>query len=116
MYNISNLSKELSTPLEILAKRYGASICEQGRKITAIKIDENKLDIDATKDSITIKYNETPAFLRAMCTIFLKETKSVKEYKNLSNVNFSFNGLMLDCSRNGVAKVSYVKDLSLIHI
>lgn len=111
MYNISNLPNELSKPLEILANRYGVSISEQGRKITAIKVDEDNLDINATKESITIKHKTTPAFLRAMCIIFQKESKNVMEYNNSSKVCFKFNGLMLDCSRNGVAKVWYVKEI-----
>lgn len=111
MYNVSNLSSELTKLLEILGRKYDFKLNEMGRKVTAIQIDEDILEIKADEKEITIKYKTVPAFLRAFCTIVEKAKKNILTHSSSSKVWFTFNGPMLDCSRNGVASVSYVKDV-----
>ena len=111
MYNIKNLDLILTEPLEILAKRYNFELGNSGREIFAIKTDENILKINATNQKIEIVYKEIPAFLRAMGIVVEKEQKGTLEFNEENKVWFNFNGLMIDCSRNGVLNVSYAKKM-----
>lgn len=111
MYNISKLDKNLKEPLKILSKRYNFDILESGKVINAIKINENKLSVSENLGEITIKYNTIPAFLRAFGEIVRSEKNDEKIINKDSDVHFTFNGLMVDCSRNGVINISYMKTI-----
>lgn len=111
MYNINNLNTELIEPLKILAKSYNFKLDETGIPIIATKTDENILKINVTESSINIVYNELPAFFRAIMIVDKNIKKGKLSFDLTTDVWFDFNGLMIDCSRNGVLNVSYAKKM-----
>ena len=111
MYNIKNLDTKLIEPLKILANRYNFKLDDAGRTIIATKTDENILKINATEDSIDIVYKDMPAFFRAIMIVDKNEKKGKKTFNISTDIWFNFNGLMIDCSRNGVLNVSYAKKM-----
>ncbi len=111
MYNIKNLDTKLIEPLKILANRYNFKLDDAGRTIIATKTDENILKINATEDSIDIVYKDMPAFFRAIMIVDKNEKKGKKTFNIPTDIWFNFNGLMIDCSRNGVLNVSYAKKM-----
>ncbi len=111
MYNVKNLDNDLKECLEILSKRYPFIVGEEGREIVATKIEEEILEIKATKEKIFIKYKDKPSFFRAIMLVDLKEKENIFEFETKNNIYFSFNGLMIDCSRNGVLNIKYAKEM-----
>lgn len=111
MYNIKNLDDELLIPIKILAKRYNFNISETGREILAIRIKEDVLKISADHSKIEIRYKTLPAFFRAITIVLQKEEEGILDVNLDVKVWFDFNGLMIDCSRNGVLNVSYAKEI-----
>ena len=111
MYNIDNLDSTLIKPLEILSNTYNFKLDNNGRTVKAIKIDENCLKIVADEKNISISYKDTPSFFRAMIIVDKNEKKGKKIFELATDVWFDFNGLMVDCSRNGVLNVSYAKKM-----
>jgi len=59
-----------------------------------------------------IKYNETIEIFRGLT--YVKEHIGEKEYSKKIERKFSNNGLMLDCSRNGVVNIQSLKNLILL--
>ncbi len=111
MYNIKNLNTELLEPLKILANNYNFKLDETGRTITATQTDKNILKITANENNIDITYKEKPAFFRAMMIVDKNAKKGKLSFELTTDVWFDFNGLMIDCSRNGVVNVSYAKKM-----
>ena len=111
MYNITNLDTKLIQPLKILAKRYNFKLGQTGRTIIATQTDENILKINATENNVEIVYKELPAFFRAIMILDKNEKKGKLSFELSTNIWFDFNGLMIDCSRNGVLNVSYAKEM-----
>ena len=111
MYNVKNLDAKLAEPLKILANTYNFKLDDNGRTINAIKTDENVLKITASDNNIEITYKDMPAFFRAMMIVDKNEKKGKKVFDLSTDVWFDFNGLMIDCSRNGVLNVSYAKKM-----
>ena len=111
MYNIINLDTKLKEPLKILAKRYNFKLDQNGRTIIATQTEENILKINATETNVEIVYRNLPAFFRAIMILDKNDKKGNQTFELSTNVWFDFNGLMIDCSRNGVLNVSYAKEM-----
>ncbi len=111
MYNIINLDTKLKEPLKILAKRYNFKLDQNGRTIIATQTEENILKINATENNVEIVYRNLPAFFRAIMILDKNDKKGNQTFELSTNVWFDFNGLMIDCSRNGVLNVSYAKEM-----
>ena len=111
MYNIINLDTKLKEPLKILAKRYNFKLDQNGRTIIATQTEENILKINAIENNVEIVYRNLPAFFRAIMILDKNDKKGNQTFELSTNVWFDFNGLMIDCSRNGVLNVSYAKEM-----
>lgn len=111
MYNIKNLEENLINAVKILSNRYSFNLSENGREIIAVKTEEDKLIIKSDASKIEVFYKTIPSFLRAIGLIVQKEREGVVDFNLETKVWFDFNGLMIDCSRNGVINVSYAKDI-----
>ena len=111
MYNINNLDTKLIQPLKILANRYNFKLDNMGRTINATQTDENILKINSTEDVVDIVYKDIPAFFRAIMLVDKNAKKGNLTFSLSTDVWFDFNGLMIDCSRNGVLNVSYAKKI-----
>ena len=111
MYNISNLPDYLKEPLTILSKRYGFSISEQGRTVSFVSISDPFIDITAEEDTVTIMSNHLSGFFRGIGILIEQEQNGILNFHLHEDCWFDFNGLMIDCSRNGVASIPYIKEL-----
>lgn len=111
MYNVTNLENNLKDGLKILSKRYNFEIGETGRLIVANVNSDNKLKISATEDKVTISYKDLASFFRAMMITLKNEKKGVMSFEKEYDIHFDFNGMMIDCSRNGVLNISYAKEV-----
>jgi len=79
-------------------------ITDDGVPINAIK-QERGLSVHGDKEGVTIKYSRLAEFYRGIGHL-LQWVLPIEEEANFSN-----NGYMLDCSRNAVASVDFVKKL-----
>lgn len=111
MYNISNLPAHLKEPLAILSNRYGFSISEKGRKLSFTSTDKPCLDITADEENVDIVSNHLSGFFRGIGILAEQEQNGTLCFHLHETSWFDFNGLMIDCSRNGVASISYIKEL-----
>lgn len=111
MYNISNLPESLKNPLLILSKRYNFTIGEQGRKLFFISSDVPSIEIKADEEQVTIISNHLSGFFRAVGILVQEERLGNLCINIHEDCFFDFNGLMIDCSRNGVVSISYAKEL-----
>lgn len=74
--------------------------------------DKQYLYINKEDNKVTIKYGQLPSLFRALSII--KMRRNEMSYSLTYHKNFVTNGLMHDCSRNGVLKVESAKHLILL--
>ncbi|CVI69052.1 Glycosyl hydrolase family 20, catalytic domain [Clostridiales bacterium CHKCI001] len=111
MYNISNLPNHLKEPLTILSHRYGFSISEKGRNLSFTSTDKPYIDITADEENIIIVSNHLSGFFRGIGILIEQEQNGTLCFHLHEDSWFDFNGLMIDCSRNGVVSIPYIKEL-----
>lgn len=111
MYNITALPNYLITPLQILADRYHFTLGTEGKVLEYIPCTENILEVSHSNEAIRITAPTLPAFFRAVGMAVQAEQNHTPLQSFRETIWFDFNGLMLDCSRNGVVSVSYAKQL-----
>ena len=109
-FNIDAVDDKYKVPIEVLGLRYGFNLSPNGTKIKAVQGSEPILDIEG-KDEVTITYQTDNDLFRAIGLIVmsLKEGRESIDYRE--EKQFTFNGVMVDCSRNGVMNVNYAKEL-----
>lgn len=108
--NIENIEEKYLSPIKILGDRYGFKLAKDGLAIKIIHTQAGMLKIER-QNEITITYQTDNDIFRAIGQIVmaLKEGKDKINY--LEEKQFSFNGVMVDCSRNGVMNIKYAKEL-----
>lgn len=94
---ITYLGKEIFLPLTISYEK------DKNPSLLAVKRDNNH---------VIIKYGQLANLFRGLTLV--KEKASSKQYDITLNRHFSTNGLMLDCSRNGVMKKEKVEEMILL--
>ena len=97
-------NSEVMYGLEQLERFGMLKIDNHGIPIEAVR-QECGLSVSGDKEGITIKYSRLAEFFRGI-SYLLQGVFSVEE-----KATFSDNGYMLDCSRNAVASVDFVKKL-----
>lgn len=110
-FSMKNLTSEFVHTLGILGKRYDFSLEQEGRVITPVQVADNVLRIKATPSEVVIEYNKLGAFYRGIGIAVQKAQEGIITFEEEANVYFDMNGLMIDCSRNGVLNVSYTKEV-----
>lgn len=110
-FNFKRLPERFQKPLSILGERYHFIESDSGREIEFISGDENHLKICADEHKIVITCGFDAAFYRGVCTVVQYAQKGTTEFELEEEVWFPFNGLMVDCSRNGVMNISYAKEM-----
>lgn len=108
---ISMNEQEREKALAILGKRFGFSKDLGGRTIEAEQADGRLLMVDADDKKIVIKAPSKAAFFRGISWAAMKEKNNIISFHKEEEIQFDFNGLMLDCSRNGVTSISYTKEM-----
>lgn len=103
--------KEWEEPFKILGKRFEFSIGKTGRLIKPVLIKDNILSVCANQEEIKIKGPSKVSIIRGLGEAILKEQEGILEFSINEEIAFSFNGLMIDCSRNGVININYAKEL-----
>lgn len=109
--NESNIDDSLKKPLSILGKRYGYELSKSGRSLVFNPIEEKIVHIVASKDKIIVNAPNKAGFFRGIGKVVEKEMEGILEYEEQETIYFDMNGLMMDCSRNGVMNVSYGKEV-----
>lgn len=110
-FRMDALSEELIKPLAVLGKRFLFTDDESGRALIGVKSPDNRLAVQATEQEVRIQYGTLSHFLRGVGIAVRNEKEGVLSFTCNDEVNFSFNGLMVDCSRNGVVNIPYAKEL-----
>ncbi len=104
LYNVSSLvnGKQLSTVLPELFCLKG------GVPVTAEKnVSEGYIVTRAADGKISIEHSDISTFILALGDVICGNIKE----KEIVKIPISFRGLMLDCSRNAVPKVEYLKEV-----
>ncbi len=74
-------------------------------------IDEEKLNIKMDEKNMWVEGPHLPALLRGVGELLRKKREGCTTYEESTELYFDMNGLMIDCSRNGVLNVAYGKEL-----
>ena len=81
--------------------------------LSFLKVDDSSsLKVERNGKQITICYGQLCLLFRGLTLV--KEKIHDEQYSVSYNINFNTNGLMLDCSRNGVMKNEKVKETILL--
>lgn len=110
-FQMEALPQQLRTPLDILGLRFGFCSDKSGRILTAQKTAENRLTVCGTDQEVTIHYGSLSHFLRGVGLAVRKEQEGIRSFIMEDDVSFTFSGLMIDCSRNGVVNLTYGKEM-----
>lgn len=110
-FMMDSLPEQLKKPLDILGNRFSFTHDQAGRALIGEKVREDCLTICATDQEVKIQYGSLNQFLRGVSVAVRKELEGVLSFSYDENVNFTFNGLMVDCSRNGVVNIPYAKEM-----
>lgn len=103
-----NLKKCIDTAKEYLGKAYYSNLT-----IAYLPSDDlNLLKVIRNGMEVSIEYGRLSSLFRGLTLI--KERSSETQYEVTFHQKFDTNGLMLDCSRNGVMKNEKVKEMILI--
>lgn len=105
------VNKALETPLKILGKRFGFELENCGRVLVCEEMDQKGLKLNVTRERIEIKYNNLSSLFRAIGHVVMMLKEGNQTFALEEEQYFSFNGLMVDCSRNGVMNMTYGKEL-----
>ncbi|MGI6713885.1 MAG: beta-N-acetylhexosaminidase [Bacilli bacterium] len=94
------------------AKNYLGEVFFANLQISYLKCkDLNLLSVKRNGNNVEIQYGKKVSLFRGLTLV--KEKKDEKEYHLTLKRHFDTDGLMLDCSRNGVMKVEKVKEMIL---
>ena len=97
----------------ILAKQYLGEDYFANLDITYTKVEDNTtLNIVRKDNKIQIEYGELASLYFALTLI--KQNHKKNEYNISLNRHFKSNGLMHDCSRNGVLNVNQTKEMIMV--
>lgn len=109
-YNISQLDKDLVSGIEKLQKRYNFNISDTGRTLLSESTKRDILTVNANSKQATISHKTKSAFFRGFGHVIENEANGIFEFSKTEEVQFNFNGLMYDCSRNAVLNIERTKD------
>lgn len=103
--------QEWEKPLAVLGSRFGFETGAEGRKIVPVQTEGTRVIINAKKDTVEIQAPTKAAVFRGIGWAVMKEKDGILDFSAEEEIQFPFNGLMLDCSRNGVVNMSYAKEM-----
>lgn len=106
--NMRHIDEAIKEAKEYLGIDYFNNLNIQYVKST----DQSELSIDVKENNVTIIYGELVSLFHGLSLIKMNHDK--KEYHLSYHKNFTHNGLMHDCSRNGVLSVESAKHLILL--
>ncbi|MCL2703573.1 MAG: beta-N-acetylhexosaminidase [Defluviitaleaceae bacterium] len=102
--------RNICAGLEILGKRLGLQFGAEGKEVTVTK-RQGDLEVKAGKSGISIQYQESAHFYRALGHLAERIGNGCEEFHITETQRFKTNGIMADCSRNAVLSVESVKDI-----
>lgn len=111
IFQTEALPEKLLKPLGVLGKRFGFVGGSSGRRLIADETSDGRLSVAATEKEVIIRYGSISQFLRGAGITVRREREGQLSFVSEEEVNFPFNGLMVDCSRNGVVNMTYAKEL-----
>ena len=109
--NVSQLSEELRQGIDLLKEDYEISYDEEGCYLVGEVVSNGKLVVDFKDNKARISYHSLSSFYRGVGHV-LQAMSSGKLSCHIEEVSsFESNGLMFDCSRNGVLNVKSIEGL-----
>ena len=105
MYSLEN---SITLAKNYLGDKYFADLTISYTKVE----DRTVLEINKTGSNIEIKYGELSSLYFALTLI--KQNHKKDEYHISLNRHFKSNGLMHDCSRNGVLNINQAKEMIMV--
>lgn len=109
--NVVGLEESLKEPLSLLGRRFEFEIIETGRILKCLETSIDGLKVKVTGENAVIEYKNINTLFRAIGYVIQKLQEGVQEFEIEEKQYFTFNGLMVDCSRNGVLNIAYGKEL-----
>lgn len=94
---------ELHPVLQDLGNHYAISGGQGG--VTFVRSSDNRLTVDCNGDHVTVTYPHLPAATRAVSYLMTGNTQPLCERSAFKTL-----GIMLDCSRNAVPTIDYLKE------
>lgn len=107
-FTLTAQQQMLSEGLKVLLTSAGHCLSENGISIFPMPHEENVLTVDFDGTSLTVGYCQTAHFFRGI-GLFLSHS-SHTPFSIREEVLLDENGLMIDCSRNAVYHLSFLKD------
>ena len=99
-------NNEILNVLEMSRRYVELSLYCKDYNITLIEWENKGYKVDKNNNDITITYNKKNQIFQALLYI---EVNNVDSYEYSSNCIFNDLGIMLDCARNGVLNIEYIK-------
>lgn len=109
--NINNIDKQYHNAIQKLGKRYNFTIGSEGLGVYIKRNEQANLEIIKQKNEINITYQKTCDLLRGIGECVRRLATSQEDFRVSYERQFKSNGVMVDCSRNGVINVTYMKEI-----
>ena len=104
---LSPRSLEAQPQVAELVRQLPITLSEDGAVLRAVQDPTvSGLVIDKTPDTLSIRYSEKAALFRALG---LAAERDEESYSLSQSPRFTLNGAMVDCSRNAVPKLPFIK-------
>ncbi|UUX34454.1 beta-N-acetylhexosaminidase [Fundicoccus culcitae] len=99
---------QLRKTLELLSQDLHIQLSEEGHLLNYIQKDQLIVTVETTDNDITITAPDLPHFYAGLAQVVMRQQNRQPLNFEL-DYHFERNGIMLDCSRNGVVNVATVK-------
>ena len=107
-FQLTGEEAALKQGLQLLLEAKGHQLAEGGISIVPAPHPEKTLTVSRTGDRVEIGYCQTVHFFRGMSLVLQHPEDST--YSCRETVWLDENGLMLDCSRNAVYRLDFVRE------
>ena len=110
-FNVSELSEQLQKGIDLLKEDYNISYDEKGCKLLATKGLDEKLIVEFKDNEARIKYHSLASFYRGFGHVLQAMSQEKTNFYVEEVSSFESNGMMFDCSRNGVLNVKTIEGM-----
>lgn len=109
--NVIGLPDVLRQGIELLKEDYGISYGEDGCELICEQVSDAKLVVDFSNQKARITYHSLSSFYRGLGHLLQAMSQHQTSCYIEEVSSFESNGLMFDCSRNGVLNVRTIEGL-----
>ncbi len=111
MKRLDDHSHEYQKVIHVYDTYYNGGLSKNQKQLELYLINEAKLHVKMDDKAMHVEAPHLPGILRGVGELIRKEREGLLTYEASSDIYFDFNGVMVDCSRNGVLNLDYAKEL-----